>query len=671
MLDVLAPASSQSIEEFDAVLVGFDVEGFSRTVEKATLRHGRVAGELAAQRILAGERIATGLAREAGLRFADALGDGAVYLRPQATPTSREARALQRFQEELKYAHLRETGLAVRTAWAHGAVRLMRPAAPILEHGEVLLGPAVAKLHAGLSRRPRVRRPAPEPPADRPHLTSREGEIADMTFVFLRLCRGEAWPELGPDRLDDVLGLIGHWAERRGGRLERITQDEKGVHVRVGLRGVSATDRDWRDILLEPQRALISLGFDGAVAAAGGPVYRGPSEHGSTIVHGGAVNRAAKLCAAELPGGLAIDDSLAGETSRTSPILDQMVGRGEESRQATAWLASGAPRLAILSGEAGIGKSHLLRAKLAGSEAAISSFVAGAPARMLNPLGAWFDLVRQAAASRRPDGDDVAWASGVLAEAGLGPVALTLCARALRGVDAAGDERTAALSGGERATLTQRAMLALIGAIAREGPWLVVMDDLQDVDDASVTLTLAVLDSGAPLRILTAARTPLSDDRLARLRAHLSTLEIPLPPLTAGQVADLVCMSGTAGIDAAEVMAISAGNPFRAVQATLALGDDEGAGERTLTAILDRRLDRLDVDEREILASLSIADRSWRATDIAIMAPAVAGPGLASEILGRLARDRLIVADPGDTRAFHAAHRLIAETVRRRMPAGV
>jgi hypothetical protein len=154
LLDVLAPASSRDVEDFDALLVGFDVEGFSRTVEKATLRHGRVAGELAAQRILAGEHIATGLAREAGLRFADALGDGAVYLRAQAAPTGREGRALQRLQEELKYDHLRKTGLAVRTAWAHGPVRLMRPTAPILEHGEVLLGPAVARLHDNLARRP-------------------------------------------------------------------------------------------------------------------------------------------------------------------------------------------------------------------------------------------------------------------------------------------------------------------------------------------------------------------------------------------------------------------------------------------------------------------------------------------------------------------------------------
>src|SRR5580693_8815061 len=88
MRDVAPP----TVRQFDAVLVGFDVEGFSRTVEKAALSYGRAAGELAAQQILAGERIATDLARRAGLRFADALGDGAVYLRPQAGPTARDAR---------------------------------------------------------------------------------------------------------------------------------------------------------------------------------------------------------------------------------------------------------------------------------------------------------------------------------------------------------------------------------------------------------------------------------------------------------------------------------------------------------------------------------------------------------------------------------------------------
>ena len=506
MLDVLAPASRRAVEDFEAILIGFDVEGFSRTVEKATLRHGRVAGELAAQRILAGERIATALARDAGLRFADALGDGAVYLRAQGAPTPREARALAQLQEELKYAHLRETGLAVRTALAHGAVRLVWPAAPILEHREVLLGPAVAKLHAALSQRPRGRRPLPDPPADHPDLTNREGEVADMIFVFLRLCGGDAWAALEPRRLDDALGLIGHWAERQGGRLERITQDEKGVHVRVGLRGAGVAERNWRETLLEPQRALVGLGFDGAVAAAAGAVYRGPSEHGSTIVHGGAVNRAAKLCAAEPPGGLALDASLAepfgpsvtGSANRSLPITDRVVGRVDENAQIARWLAGGAPRIAILTGESGIGKSHLLRAELARGEARTLGFAAGSPARMLDPLGVWFDLLRQAAASQRPDGDDAAWASQILTEADLDSVALKLCARALRGVEAPQDDEVAALSGGERAALTRQAVLALVAAIAGKGPWLVVIDDLQDVDEASLDLTLAILDGAGP-----------------------------------------------------------------------------------------------------------------------------------------------------------------------------
>ena len=121
-------------------------------------------------------------------------------------------------------------------------------------------------------------------------------------------------------------------------------------------------------------------------------------------------------------------------------------------------------------------------------------------------------------------------------------------------------------------------------------------------------------------------------------------------------------------------MAISVdGNPFRAVQAALALvGDDGGGeGERTLSAILDRRLDRLDVDEREALAALSIADRSWRAADVAAIATAADGLTAVSAILERLRRQRLIVPDAGDAEAFHAAHRLLAETVRRRLPAGV
>jgi hypothetical protein len=119
------------------------------------------------------------------------------------------------------------------------------------------------------------------------------------------------------------------------------------------------------DRLLEPQAALRDLGLDGAVAAAAGPVYRGPSDHGGAIVHGGAVNRAAKLCAVQAPGGLALDASLARPAGPRAPAAGAVVGREAEAARARAWLAAGAPRMVIISGEAGVGKTHLMRAILA------------------------------------------------------------------------------------------------------------------------------------------------------------------------------------------------------------------------------------------------------------------------------------------------------------------
>ena len=659
------------IEDFGAILVGFDVEGFSRTVEKAALRYGRGAGELAAQQILAGERIATDLGRQAGLRFADALGDGAVYLRAQDSVTARDIRALERFQEELKYAHRKHTGLSVRTAWAHGAVRLLRPSAPILEHSEVLWGPAVARLHAALSARPRQRRPSPDTPPGRPNLANREGEITEMTFVFVRLCRSHDWATLDEATLDDALGLIARWAARLGGRLERITQDEKGVHVRVGLPGQAAVEDEWRERLSEPQQALRGLGLDGAIAAAAGPVYRGPSDHGSTIVHGGAVNRAAKLCAVQPPGGMAVDPSLDGAAGPAVRSGEVVVGRIEESGKARIWLAAGGSRLVLLTGEAGLGKTHLLRDLYARGDAVTRAYAAGAPARVLDPMGAWFELLAQAISRRWPGGDDRRWAESAFARAGLDADQVGLCARALRGVDAA-TPGTAGLSGGERAQRTHDGTLALIRALAEEGPMLIGMDDIHELDDASLGMTLAVLDEGLPVQVLAARRPEAEGDRLTDLRRHLSTLEIALAPLSAAESRALIDQLGGGWVDIAEVMAISGGNPFRTVQAALAMTDGaSAAGDRTLSAILDRRLDRLDNDEREVLRTLAMTDRAWRAADVDAIAPRGEGPRETPQVLARLAQARLISPDRDDPQAFHAAHRLLVELIRRRTPAGV
>ena len=101
-----------------------------------------------------------------------------------------------------------------------------------------------------------------------------------------------------------------------------------------------------------------------------------------------------------------------------------------------------------------------------------------------------------------------------------------------------------------------------------------VIDDLQDLDDGSLALTADILDSGARMRLLAAARPTPGDDRLSRLRGHLSTLEVVLPPLTAPEVAALADLVGAAAADAGEVMAISAGNPFQGdAQAALALAE--------------------------------------------------------------------------------------------------
>jgi len=94
-------------------------------------------------------------------------------------------------------------------------------------------------------------------------------------------------------------------------------------------------------------------------------------------------------------------------------------------------------------------------------------------------------------------------------------------------------------------------------------------------------------------------------------------------------------------------------------------------GDRTLGAILDRRLDRLDMDEREVLRALSIADRSWRAPDLDAIAPPEGSRRATEDSLATLATAKLIEPETPERGAFRVAHRLLTESVRRRMPSGV
>jgi predicted ATPase len=126
-------------------------------------------------------------------------------------------------------------------------------------------------------------------------------------------------------------------------------------------------------------------------------------------------------------------------------------------------------------------------------------------------------------------------------------------------------------------------MLALVTEQCAIRPTVLVMDDLQWADQASVRLwgRLARLAEQMPLLLLATIRPiPQRDDLLALRRSLDESAKIQLAPLTEAAVADLIeaLAGGKPDADLLRLAAGAAGNPFYLTEliAALARGDHHG-----------------------------------------------------------------------------------------------
>jgi len=302
---------------------------------------------------------------------------------------------------------------------------------------------------------------------------------------------------------------------------------------------------------------------------------------------------------------------------RVAPGETALVGRADELAQlvaAAADAADGRARVAVVLGEAGIGKTRLAE------EIAIHALSRGArvmtghcyETEQILPFAPWVDALRAGGVA----GDAAAIAR-------LGPAIIGPLGRLLPELASGGG----ATGEAENPLRLFESLAALLGALAVTAPLVVVLDDVHWADDMSLRLLAFLARRLGEQRVLVLATAraealpdaPALRRTLDELGAARAVRRVQLGPLSGPATAELVrslARTGTAsarvGALAAEVWRVSEGNPFVAVETVRALQDAAAPGEGgvipgSVREMIQQRLDRLGAPARQVLAVAAVA----------------------------------------------------------------
>ena len=208
----------------------------------------------------------------------------------------------------------------------------------------------------------------------------------------------------------------------------------------------------------------------------------------------------------------------------------------------------------------------------------------------------------------------------------------------------------------------------LLESLASERPVILHVDDLQWAEQMLVDLLDHVVDlsRGLPILVLCTARPELLEDRPGWGGGKLNVTTVLLEPLGTAESETLLDQLGD-GLDAEtreRVIAASDGNPlFLEEMATLARERGTVEVPPTIQALLAARLERLAVEERELLERGAVEGEVFHRLAVR----ALASTRLAAEVESRLAglvRKELIRPHPAQFRgddAFRFRHLLIRD----------
>ncbi|MCF2530963.1 BTAD domain-containing putative transcriptional regulator [Yinghuangia soli] len=383
----------------------------------------------------------------------------------------------------------------------------------------------------------------------------------------------------------------------------------------------------------------------------------------------------------------------------TSPYTDLFVGRDAESAQLVAAAdraRSAGPTVALVTGEAGLGKSALLRAFGAHLERSGRTVVFGrtTDAEGAPPAWAWVEALRGLAREFPPPEDSLAVLAPLLPDAAAHSAAGTVHGPGSDSGPGA-DRNSGSIPGPGAGPASgfdpgtdvaagrfrlHRAVWRWLAGAAAVRPLVIVLDDLHwaDQETGALLAGLADVPAGTPLMVVAAFRpdelAAHMSDTLAAL-AGRSPVRVALSGLPAAAVAEVVAAAGGPAVDAETLAALAertGGNPFYLRESARLL-----AGEGALVAlaevpdgvrdVLRRRLGRL---PEAAVAVLRLAAVAGREADVEVLLDAADTDedGVLGALEAGLIAGLLVEPAPGRVRFVHALVRdtLLADLTRLR-----
>jgi tetratricopeptide (TPR) repeat protein len=287
-------------------------------------------------------------------------------------------------------------------------------------------------------------------------------------------------------------------------------------------------------------------------------------------------------------------------------------------RAALAASAEGRGQTVVILGEAGVGKTRLVEALMAGAQESGHRVVVGRcfEAEQILPFGPWAEALRAALPANGP---------AVALEPRVGQELSRLLPERF-------EPAASAMGPPDDFLRLFEAVAALVRVVAAPRPLVVVLEDLHWGDEMTARLLAFLarrIGDASILLVATAREEDLPDvPVLRRLLDHLhgspDVTALALSPLTERDTRRLVETLARAGTHEAalgriadQVWAVSEGNPFVVVEAMRALVDGQQLG-RAETAVPERvrqliadRLDRLGHRARDLVSVAAVVGREF------------------------------------------------------------